>query len=106
MNMRALSFLTAAWLVVGSALAQGPHNYKPPQGYVPNAATAIRIAVAVWDPIYGHKQIASEKPYVAALKSGVWTVRGTLPHGWDVGGVAIAEISKQDGTILRVSHGM
>ena len=80
------------------------HNYKPPAGYVPDAATAIRIAVAVWEPIYGKKQISSEKPYHATLKDGVWVVEGSLPDD-ALGGVAIAEISKSDGTILRVSHG-
>jgi hypothetical protein len=72
---------------------------------VPDAKTAIRIAVAVWEPIYGEEQIAGEKPYTARLSTnGVWIVEGTLPKGY-VGGVAIAEIAKEDGKILRVSHG-
>jgi hypothetical protein len=80
------------------------HNVRPPQGLVPNAETAIAIAVAVWTPIYGVKQIASERPYVATLADGKWTVTGSLPEGW-VGGTAIAVISKSDGQVLRVSHG-
>ena len=28
------------------------HNYVPPDGYVPDSATAVRIAEAVWIPIY------------------------------------------------------
>nr|WP_229426294.1 NTF2 fold immunity protein [Pseudoduganella violacea] len=70
---------------------------------VPDAATAISIAVAVWNPIYGEKQIASEKPYNAILKGGLWTVTGSVPGGW-VGGVATAVISKQDGRIIKVYH--
>jgi len=82
------------------------HSYKPPQGYVPDAATAIRIAVAVGEPICGKKQIDLQKPYIATPKDGVWAVEGSVPHGWDVGGVVIAEISKSDATILRISYGM
>jgi hypothetical protein len=82
-------------------------SYKPTQGYVPDAATAIRIAVAVWVPIYGEKVIELEKPYIATLKGDVWTVVGTFhcKKGVCFGGVALAEISKQNGTILRVIHG-
>ena len=80
------------------------HNYKPEQGYVPNEETAIKIAVAVWIPIYGKEQIEGEKPYKAVLKGGIWYVTGSLPEGW-IGGVAEAEIAKDDGRILRISHG-
>lgn len=80
------------------------HNYIPPQGYVPDAETAITIAVAVWIPIYGEAQIAQEKPYTAVLLNGIWTVQGSLPKEM-LGGVAIAEISKIDGRVIRVSHG-
>lgn len=81
------------------------HNAMPRTvGVVPNEATAIKIAVAVWEPIYGADKIAGEKPFHATLTEGVWTVQGSLPKGW-VGGVALAEISKADGRILRISHG-
>ncbi|PYK35505.1 MAG: hypothetical protein DME54_04580 [Verrucomicrobia bacterium] len=74
-----------------------------PAGYAPDSATAIKIALAVWEPIYGAAVIAGEKPYHATLRDGVWTVTGSLP-GRMKGGVAIAEIPKQDGRILLVSH--
>jgi hypothetical protein len=87
------------------AAAESPkHSYKPAVGYVPDAKTAIRIAVAVWEPIYGEKQIAKQKPYQANLTNGVWTVEGTF-HGLGFGGVAVAEISKDDARVLRVTHG-
>lgn len=85
-------------------IAESKHNYKPKEGYVPDEKTAIRIAVAVWIPIYGEKKIEGEKPYHAKLDKGIWTVEGSLPKGW-LGGVAVAEIAKDDGRILRVSHG-
>jgi hypothetical protein len=85
-----------------SELAVKP-KFKPKHGYVPDARTAIKIAVAVWEAIYGEEKIAGEKPYRARLTNGVWTVEGSLPAG-SVGGVAIAEIAKNDGKILRVIH--
>ena len=80
------------------------HTYKPPGGYVPDEKTAIAIALAVWNPIYGEKQIKGESPYIAKLKDGIWYVNGSLKEGW-VGGVAEIEISKDDARILRLSHG-
>jgi len=85
------------------------HNYKPKAGFVPDGPTAIRIAVAVWNPIYGEREIARQAPYSAKLENGVWHVSGSLAStvaGREVvGGVAIAEIAKDDGRVLRVSHG-
>ena len=83
---------------------QQPHSYVPPKGFVPDSLTAVRIAVAVWGPIYGESQIQSEAPFRAVLHGGVWTITGTLPPGM-VGGVAIAELAKSDARVLRVSHG-
>jgi uncharacterized protein YpmS len=80
------------------------HNYKPKEGYVPNEETATKIAVAVWIPIYGKKTIEKEKPYKAVLKDGIWYVEGSLKKG-GIGGVAEAEISKETGCIIRISHG-
>lgn len=80
------------------------HNVKPKDGYVPDAKTAIRIAVAIWEPIYGEERVARQKPYKARLTKGVWTVEGSLP-GLVPGGTAVAEIVKEDGRILKASHG-
>ena len=85
------------------------HSYIPPNGFVPDEVTAIAIAIAVWNPIYGKEIIKKEVPYHATLKDGIWTVEGSLPKPpkgmLAAGGVAIAEISKDNGRILRVSHG-
>lgn len=104
MNKRTLIIAMALLLFVPAAYSQPPHNFKPAQGYVPDAATAIKIAVAVWEPIYGQAQISQQKPYTAVLVNGIWVVEGTLPKH-TLGGVAVAEIAKDDGRILRVSHG-
>jgi len=90
-------------VVVAVAFAAETVTFKPKDGFVPDAKTAIKIAIAVWEPIYGEQKIAGEKPYQAYLTNGVWTVTGSLPEGM-AGGVAIAEIAKADGKILRVIH--
>ena len=87
------------------AMSQAPASFIPPNGFVPDAATASRIAEAVWIPIYGEQHISTEKPFKVILNGNVWTVTGKdLPPGHG-GGVALAEISKSDARILRVIHG-
>ena len=68
---------------------------------VPNRQTAIKIAEAIWLPIYGDI-VLNEKPYVAELKNGVWYVNGTLKE--EEGGVAYIEINKKDCKVLNVYH--
>jgi len=80
-------------------------SYSPSNGFVPDAATAARIAEAVWIPIYGPVRIEAEKPFKVSLRDDVWTVTGKDLPPSTVGGVAEAEISKIDGRILRVIHG-
>lgn len=72
-------------------------------GFVPNEATAIKIAEAIWLPVFGD-EISNYKPYQAQLKDGkVWVVRGKLISG--LGGVPYIEIQKSDCKILKISHG-
>jgi hypothetical protein len=99
------SVLVGAAIVGAAAMvaAQARPNVKPREGYVPTANTAVAIGVAVLEPIYGEQNLARHKPYKATLADGIWTVRGTLPPG-TAGGTAVAEISKDDGRILRVFH--
>lgn len=92
--------------VVLAYAAKQPHNenYIPAKGFVPDEETAVKIAEAVWFPIYG-ENIHAKKPFSAALKNdSIWIVTGTLPEGMK-GGVPYAEISKYDCKILSVSHG-
>ncbi len=78
------------------------NSFLPDNGFVPDEKTAIKIAEAIWYPIYGN-EIFEEKPFKAELKDSVWIVRGTL--NYDVGGVAYIEIQKRDCKILKVTHG-
>ena len=89
-------------------------DYKPKDGYVPDEQTAIKIAEAIWFPIYGSK-IYDEKPYkVKLINKKIWVVEGTLKEnlkGMDStiviqkGGVAYIEINKEDCKILKLTHG-
>jgi hypothetical protein len=99
-----ICMVVAALAAMVHAAGDADRNFKPKDGYVPDAETAIAVAVAVWNPIYGKDEITKEKPYKASLSNGIWTVEGSLPKGM-VGGVAEAEISKDDCRVLRVIHG-
>ena len=110
MKLVAISFCLVALVTIGSA-----HNYKPPAGYVPDPETAVRVAEAVLAPVYGKKQIESERPFKAELKNDIWTVSGTLrcpdgkggfaPETLCDGGVAVVRISKDDAHVISMTHG-
>ena len=83
---------------------QSEHNCIPPEGYIPDEPTAIGVGRVILERIYGKDNISRQLPLTAKLKSGTWTVVGTLPRN-HVGGVALLEIRKDDGKITRVTHG-
>jgi hypothetical protein len=99
------------FILLGVPLACG-QGVKPAGGFVPDSKTAVKIAEAVLVPVYGEKQVESEKPFTAKLKGDVWTVQGTLTcsdgKGGSTtscaGGVAVVEISKTDGHVISVAH--
>jgi len=62
-------------LFASSIMIAFAEDRKPIHGtgrLCPNSDSAIKIAVAVWDPIYGAAQIMREKPYHATLRDGIW----------------------------------
>ncbi len=87
-------------------------EYRPNEGYVPDSTTAVKIAEAVLTSVYGKDQIASEQPFNAKLKDGIWTVSGTVRCPDDKGGistqcdggVAVVRISKVDARIISMTH--
>jgi NTF2 fold immunity protein len=95
--------------LIAAAQAQ---SYVPKDGFVPDSATAVKIAEAVLIPVYGKEKIESERPFKATLENGVWTVNGTLycPDGKGgvtkdcFGGTAEVKLSKADGRVLRMIH--
>ena len=75
--MRLATTFLALLLVPRLAGAQQPTHgsYVPPQGFVPDSITAVRISVAVWTPIYGpYDALVFYDQPVARLNDGVWTV--------------------------------
>ncbi len=100
----------AVTLVLSHAQAQPEPSFKPKEGFVPNAETAVKIAEAVLVPVYGEKLVVSERPFNAVLQGDVWTVDGTLHCDDPVafhcrGGTAGVKISKTSGQILNMIHG-
>ena len=106
MKMFTTFLILVSLMVVLPCLAEESqkHSFTPKDGFVPDKETAIRIAEAIWIPIYGEEKINSEKPFKAILRDGIWIVEGSLPEGF-IGGMALAEIAQKDGRIIRVSHG-
>jgi hypothetical protein len=78
----------------------------PDYGFVPDKKTALKIAKAVWMPIYGKKKQMWNK-YQVKLKDDIWYIESiNMVHiflGIHGGGPFI-KIDKKDGTILNVSH--
>lgn len=112
-SLVSVAAVVCSMLLISTSLAEQPsktdqaqpkHSFIPKEGFVPDKETAVRIAEAVWIPIYGERKINAEKPFKARLQNDVWIVEGSISKGIK-GGVAIAEIAKTDGRIVRVSHG-
>ena len=78
---------------------------KSSRDYVPNETTAIKIAEAVFLPIYGEDDVQKHRPFRAELVNETyWFVYGSSKK-LTLGGGPFAEIDKKNATILRVSHG-
>ncbi|MBZ5635088.1 MAG: hypothetical protein LAO55_18350 [Acidobacteriia bacterium] len=76
----------------------------PPEGVIPDEATAIQVAETILKTRHGEATVKSQEPYSAFLKGDVWTVRGhMLPPGW-IGVVFEVEISKSRGCILGIDE--
>ena len=109
--MRIVLFKTFLFIIVGTCCISCGSDPKPlltswkiEDGYVPNEASAKKIAEVVWVNVYGADVINNERPFKARLVSNkVWIVEGTLKS--QIGGVAYIEIQKCDGKILKVIHG-
>ncbi len=95
--MRILAALILAVCSIGIA------NAADGKYYVPDAATAIKIAIAFWEPIYGRNNVARNKPFRAKLKNGIWIVDGSLPAE-RVDRLPVTKIDQKDGRSVRFSR--
>jgi hypothetical protein len=97
-------FTAALLLIATMDAARGPHRQAlPVNGVVPDEATAVKIAEAIWPPIFGKDEIDKFRPYHAQLMNGVWTVYGTLKRG-SRGGTPQLRMRKQDAKVLEIWH--
>jgi hypothetical protein len=85
-----------------------PGYYKPQKGFVPNEATAIKIAEAVLAATYGQERVNQEKPLEAHLGMDIWTVLGTVNcpldrKPYECGQLSIG-IRQDNGEIISVSR--
>jgi hypothetical protein len=86
------------------------------KNYIPDNTTAIKVAEAVWLPLYGD-MIYQSQPFIAKLKGDtIWVVEGTYPKStmetvdgdtmiyMRSGGVPYIELKRSNCEILNVSH--
>lgn len=96
-------------IIIGGVVFYSMFNkdkgFIPANGVVPDEATAIKLAEAIWFPIYGYS-IYTKEPFVAEYdeKTKTWYVCGTLPAN-TLGGVPEIKINKTDGKVLYINHG-
>ena len=97
-----------------TVLAKEEVGRLPEEGFVPNEDVAIKIAVSVWEPIYGKEDTAEEAPFFAYRVGEYWVVQGTMAtEGSEMfgliewvamGGTAKAIIHSKTGEIVHVVH--
>jgi len=89
-----------------SILSRIDTGFVPENGFVPDKKTALKIAKAVWLPIYGKKRLMF-MVYQVKLVDDIWYIEGGnkiyIFFGILSGGPFI-KIDKMKGTILDVSH--
>ena len=75
-------------------------------GFIPTAEIAVQVAELILKYIYGPESIEEQKPFLVNLENNIWIIEGY----WDkddyntFGGNVYMELSKEDGTILKVIH--
>lgn len=72
--------------------------------------TALTVAEAILVGIYGAEKINDEKPLSISLDGDVWKIHGSrqavAKDSAILGGVAWIHISRKNGCILELGHGM
>jgi NTF2 fold immunity protein len=79
-------------------------SYRPKVGVVPDEKTAASIAEAILIPIYGDKQIQSQKPFKVTLENNIWLIEGALADPPEPRGSFALRLSKVDGRVLFITH--
>ena len=92
-------------VLVSSGHGSKAKSPLPSQGIIPDEVTAVKVAEAVFLPIFGQGEVTKFLPYHAQFKDGVWTVYGTLKPN-SRGGTPQLTILKKDGKITEVWHSL
>jgi hypothetical protein len=71
---------------------------------LPNRETAARIAEVLLVRVYGRRQIDRQLPLDMAPEAQGWVATGRLKPT-QVGGVAVVELARSDGRVVRMTHG-
>ena len=73
----------------------------PTEGVLPDEATVVKVAEAVFAPVFGNDAVSKYRPYHAVLKHGIWTVYGTLQTNAR-GGTPMMTVQKSDGRVTEI----
>jgi hypothetical protein len=84
-----------------TVLSKTANPQLPQNGAVPDEQTAVKVAEAVLEPIYGDELMTTQRPLHARLEKGVWIVYGTVKPSHR-GGAVMVTIRKNDGKILKI----
>ncbi len=80
-------------------------EHKSIKDLVPNESVAKKIAETILIPIFGKKEIRSQRPYAVELvNDSIWVVQGVVKEEI-IGGGFYIEIQKRDCKILKITHG-
>ena len=81
-------------------------DYVPPDGVIPDKATAILVAKAILKNVYGKYRVRELQSFTATLKEDIWTIEGVYPAGGDfLGGdpAPVVQLSKSKGCVMRIT---
>ncbi|MGA3211117.1 MAG: NTF2 fold immunity protein [Terriglobales bacterium] len=101
--------VAAATSTGGPAFSREQPGQSGTRQYIPDEATAVRIAEAVLLPIYGPSELQAERPLRAKLRGDDWIVHGDLHKPIRSGkvilsGAMFVEINRTTGAIKAVYH--
>ena len=74
--------------------------YTPKNGIVPNAKTAVQIAIPVMESYYG-KEVFKKMPIAVTLRHNTWLLKGHVKLN-KIGGGYYVEIDKASGRFLTI----
>ena len=96
----ALALVAVVFLVSAGFTLKDPPEQKV--DFVPDEATAIRIAEAVLTPIHGQAQVEAQRPYVVTSPTKeYWFVYGST-YKKQVGGGFFVAVKKKSGCVTRI----